>query len=45
MGVWWTAFGVSMPIIAAIVLVVRKGRGNMALSTILGMNIFQITLM
>ena len=45
MGIWWTSFGVSMPIIVAIVLVVRKGKGNMALSTVFGMNIFQITLM
>ena len=45
MSVWWTSFHVSMPLIVAIVMVVRKRKGNMALSTVFGRIIFRITLL
>ena len=45
MNVWWTSFHVSMPLIVAIVMVARKQKGNMALSTVFGRIIFRITLL
>lgn len=45
MGLTYAAIGVATPIIVTIILVVRKGKGNMAVSTAFGANIFQYTLM
>ena len=45
MHVWWTSFHVSMPLIIAIVMVVRKRKGNMAMSAIFGRIIFRVTLL
>ena len=45
MGLTYAAFGLATPIIVTIVLVVRKGKGNMAVSTAFGLIIFQYTIL